>query len=425
MLSLRLVLLLLLIGMSAYFSAAETALFSLRLPQLQTLRQRGGRAARAVLTLLEHPRRLLATVLMGNTIVNVLVAVVAAGVFVAWFGPERGPALATLGVTLVVLVFGEILPKTLAVGAPLGLARFLAPSLRVVQTLLHPLVHGAVRLTDGLTSTLDRRVPRRDEALSENEIKMLVTMGWEQGVVGVREKEFIHNVFHLNDRLVKDIMTPRTRVFAVDIDAATEDVRPAIAHAGFSRVPVSEGATENLVGYVEVSDLLWGGDGVDPRTLRELRRDLRYYPETLRVGQLLLEMRRTGEEIAAVVDEHGALAGIVSLEDAAEQVVGEIVDLHDLERFRVTDLPDGDLLVSAQMEIDVFNSLVGADLDDTDVETLGGLVSKRLGRIPRVGEWVELGGLRLTVDQAAPNRIVRLRTGRRGAPRASAGGGKR
>ena len=425
MLSLRLVLLLLLLGMSAYFSASETALFSLRLPQLQALRQRSGRTARAVLGLLEHPRQLLATVLTGNTIVNILIAVVAAGIFVTWFGPERGPALATLGVTLVVLVCGEILPKTLAVGAPLGVARLVAPSLRVVQVVLRPLAHGAVWLTDVLAATLDRRVPRRDEALSENEIKMLVTMGWEQGVVGVREKEFIHNVFHLNDRLVKDIMTPRTRVFAVDIDLRLEDVRPAIAHAGYSHVPLSEGATENLVGYVEVSDLLWGGDGPDSRTLRSLRRDLQYYPETLRVGQLLLALRRTGDEIAAVVDEHGALNGIVTLEDAAEQVVGEIVDLHDLERFRVTDLPDGDMLVSAQMELDVFNALVGADLDDADVETLGGLVSKRLGRIPRVGEWVDVGGLRFTIDQAAPNRVVRLRTGRKIAPPPGAGGAGR
>lgn len=413
MLSWRIVVLLLLIALSAYFSAAETALFSLRSPQIRRLREKPTRAARAALALLEHPRRLLATVLMGNTIVNVLVAVVATSAFVTWFGHERGPVLATFVMTITILVFGEILPKTLAVGSPLGLARRLGRSLQLVQWALGPLTAGAVRLTDLVAATLERQVPQRDEALSENEIKMLVTMGWEQGVVGVREKEFIHNVFHLNDRLVKDIVTPRTRVFAVDADAMVDEVRHTIAHAGYSRVPIFEGARDNLIGYVEVSDLLWSQDTPDPRRLRELRRELRFHPETMRVGELLLVMRRSGEEIAAVVDEHGAMDGIVSLEDAAEQVVGEIVDLHDLERFRVTELPDGDLLVSAQMEIDVFNALLGANLEDAEVETLGGYVSKRLGRIPREGEWCEDGGMRFTVDQAAPNRVVRLRLGKR------------
>ena len=412
----RLVVLALLLGLSAYFSAAETALFSLRLPQIHTLRQQDSRASRAILALLEHPRRLLATVLIGNTFAHVLMAVTGASAFVVWFGPERGPALATLCMGLVILVAGEILPKTLAVGAPLALARRLAASLRLAAQLLDPLAKSAVHLTAAVVRLLERRVPRRDEALSENEIKMLVTMGWEQGVVGVREKEFIHNVFHLNDRLVEDIVTPRTRVFAVDADAAVEDVRHAIAHAGYSRVPIFEGTRDNLVGYVEVSDLLWSNQAPDTRRLRSLRRELQFFPATLRVGELLLALRRTGEEIAAVVDEHGAFDGIVSLEDAAEQVVGEIIDLHDLERYRLTDLPDGDLLLSAQMEIDVFNALLGAELEDPDVDTLGGLVSKRLGRIPLQGEWVEIAGMRFTVEQAAPNRILRLRLGRRAAP---------
>jgi magnesium and cobalt transporter len=140
-----------------------------------------------------------------------------------------------------------------------------------------------------------------------------------------------------------------------------------------------------------------------------LRRHLHFYPESKRVGELLLEMRRRGEEIAAVVDEHGAFDGIVSMEDAAEQVVGEIVDLHDLERFRVQELTNGDLLVSAQLEMDLCNAILGTDLQDEDVETLGGLVCKRLGRIPAVGESVDFGGWRFTVAQAAPNRVQRLR----------------
>lgn len=246
---------------------------------------------------------------------------------------------------------------------------------------------------------------------------MLVTMGWEQGVVGLREKEILHNAFHLNDRQVGWIVTPRTRVFAQAVDARVADVREAIARAGYSRVPLYQGSPENLVGFVEVSDLLWSGPEPDARRLGDVQRELPFYPETKRVGQLLLEMAHRGEEIAAVVDEHGGFDGIVTIEDAVEEVLGEIIDLHDQERYRVADAGHGELGVGATMEIDVFNELVGTDLRDPEAETIGGFVINHLGRIPGAGEWVEAGGVRLTVDQAAPNRVVRLRVHRTGRGR--------
>lgn len=412
MLTVRLVFLLFLLALSAYFSGAETALFSLRSPQLARLRQRSTHSARAVLSLLQRPRSVLATVLIGNTLVNVVVSVVAAGLFVAWFGSDSGALLATLVMTLVLLVFGEIVPKTAAVGRPLGLARWIAPPLVPIQRMMRPWSGSAVALTDTLARALERHVPPRDEALTEKEIKTLVTMGWEQGVVGVREKEFIHNVFQLNDRRVENIVTSRTRVFALDVDSEVSEVRDAVALAGYSRVPVYETSSDNLVGYVVVNDLLWGRDEPDPRRLRDVRRDLHFYPGAMRVGQLLVDMRRRGEEIAGVVDEHGGLDGIVSLEDALEEVVGEIFDLHDAERTRYTPLAGGEVLVGAQMEIDIFNQILGTDLQDAEMETIGGFVMHRLGRIPEQGEILEVGNLRFHVEHALPNRILKLRVGR-------------
>jgi putative hemolysin len=385
LLILRLVLLTLLLGLSGYFSSSESALFSLRAPQLQRLRERATRASRAVLALLQRPRTILATVLIGNTLVNVLLSVVAAGLFVAWLGAERGPVVATFVMTVVLLVFGEITPKTVAVARPLGVSRLVAPSLTLFQRLLRPLSAMAVRLTDALAHALERRIPPRDEVLTEQEIKMLVTMGWEQGVVGVREKEFIHNVFKLNDRLVKEIVAPRTQVFVADADAGVADLRDAIALAGYSRVPLYEGSHENIVGYVEVSDLLWGDGAPDPRQMRDLSRELHFYPETLRVGALLLDMRRRGAEIAAVVHEHGSL------------------------------------LVGAQMELEVFNELLGTELNAPEMETVGGFVIHSLGRIPAVGDTVESGGLLLTVEEALPNRILKLRVRHAGGRRTSGG----
>lgn len=398
--------------LSAFFSSSETALFSLRQPQLHRLRASTARSSGIVLSLLEHPRRLLATILVGNTFVNVLMAVLSTAIFVHFFGPEHGAELATLVMTIVVLVFGEIAPKTLAVGRPLGLALRLAPPLAMVQRGLRPLTVGTVRFTDQLGTFMARYVRPREEALTEDEIKTLVTMSWEQGIVGAREKEFIHNVFHLDDRQVGEIVTPRTRVFAIDIDAELASVRPDVRRAGYSHVPLYSGSRENLVGYVEAVDLLWGSDTPDTRQLHDLRRELRFYPETKRVGELLADMRRRGEEIAGVVDEHGDYAGIVAVEDAVEQVVGEIFDLHDLDRFRITDLPGGELLLAAQMEITVFNQMLGTALRDAEAETIGGFVLNRLGRIPAAGDRLQAGGLEITIEQAAPNRIVTLRVRR-------------
>ena len=405
----RLVAILVLLALSAFFSGAETALFGLRQHQLQRLRTSSARAAGPVLALLERPRRLLSTVLVGNTIVNILMSALTTGLFVAWFGVESGTPLATLAATVVLLVFGEITPKALAVGRPLNLALHVARPLGVFQRLLAPMTGIIVRWTDAAGAAMARRVPPRDEVLSEDEIKTLVTMGWERGVVGAREKDFIHNVFLLDDRYVAAIVTPRSRVFAVGLESRAADVRAEVGRAGFSRIPVYSGSPENLVGYVEATDLLWGRDEPDPRALRELRRDLAFYPETKQVGELLVDMRRAGQEIAGVIDEHGDYAGIVSLEDAVEQVVGEIFDLHDLDRFRFTNLPDGDLLVAATMEIRVFNELLDVTLRDPHAETIGGFVVNQLRRIPEPGASIVASGLQLTVEQAAPNRILTLR----------------
>ncbi len=405
----RFLMLLALLGCSAFFSASETALFSLRPNQLDHLRSQRLRAARAVLALLEHPRRLLVTVLVGNTTVNLLLSVLATGAFVSWLGEERGLLVATVGVTIVVLVLGEIGPKTMAVGRPVGVALRLAVPLAAVHATLSPVTRGLARLAELASHFVARRVKPREAALNEDEIKMLVTMGWEQGIVGVREKEFIHNVFELDDRQVKEILTPRSRVFAIDIEAPVAAVRSAVRRAGFARVPVFAETPENLVGYVETTDLLWGRDEPDPRRVADLRRELPFYPETKGVGELLADMRRTGPEIAAVVDEHGDFAGVVSMEDAIEQIIGEVFDLHDLDRLRFTGLPDGDVLVVAPMELAVFNELLGVRLHDGEAKTIGGFVLNRLGRIPLRGETLETHGLRLTVEQATPNRVIQLR----------------
>jgi putative hemolysin len=406
---LRLVLLVVLLLLSAYFSSAETALFSLHGPRRGRLRQQPGRVERLILQLLASPRTLLATILVGNTIVNLLLSILAAGLFTAAFGDQRGPWLATGVMTVVLLLFGEIAPKTFAVGAPLRTSRFVAPGLHALNTVLRPVTGFAMRISDAIGRRMQRSTAPPREVLTEEEIKMLVTMGSEEGVLESRETEFIHNVFLLHDRRVQDLMTPRVRVFTLDVDSNADAVRDAVALAGYSRIPVYEERQENIIGYIEATDLLWEGAAPDPRTLRQMLRPLRFYPQTKDAGDLLREMHRDAVHFGAVIDEHGGFAGVVSLEDAVEQVVGEIRDLHDVDRFHITWTPEGDAIVAAHMELRVLNALLGLSLQDPQAETIGGLVINRLGNIPRTGTRLEANGVSLIVEAAAPNRILKLR----------------
>jgi putative hemolysin len=406
---LRLVLLVVLLLFSAYFSSAETALFSLHGPRRGRLRQQPGRVEKLILQLLASPRALLATILVGNTVVNLFLSVLAAGLFTAHFGEAQGPWLATGVMTVVLLLFGEIAPKTFAVGAPLRTSRFVAPGLHALSIFLRPISAFSMRISDAIGRRLQRPEAPPREILTEEEIKTLVTMGSEEGVLESRETEFIHNVFLLHDRRVQDLMTPRVRVFTLDITSVADAVRDAVALAGYSRIPVYEDREENLVGYVEATDLLWEEDTPDTRTLRQMLRPLRFYPETKDAGDLLREMHHDAVHFAGVVDEHGGFAGVVSLEDAVEQVVGEIRDLHDVDRFHVTWTPEGDAIVAAHMELRVLNSLLGLSLVDPQAETIGGLVINRLGSIPRPGMRLVHDGVTLVVESAAPNRILKLR----------------
>lgn len=405
----RLLLIVALLLFSAYFSSAETALFSLHGPRRGRLRQQAGRVEKLIQQLLASPRALLTTILVGNTVVNLLLSVLAAGLFTAHFGNERGPWLATGVMTVLLLLFGEIAPKTFAVGAPLRTSRFVAPGLHALSLVLRPITETAMRVGDAIGRRLQRPDSPPREILTEEEIKTLVTMGSEEGVLESRETEFIHNVFLLHDRRVQDLMTPRVRVFTLDVASTADAVRDAVALAGYSRIPVYEERQENIVGYVEATDLLWEGSGPDERTLKQVLRPLRFYPQTKDAGDLLREMHGSAVHFAGVVDEHGGFAGVVSLEDALEQVVGEIRDLHDVDRFHITWSPEGDAIVAAHMELRVLNSLLGLSLVDPQAETIGGLVLNRLGSVPRPGTRLDVAGIRLLVESAAPNRVLKVR----------------
>lgn len=397
-------LLVLLIALSGFFSGSETAFFSLDPLKVAQLRKERSRASVAVIGQLDHPRRLLVTILVGNMVVNIWASSIAAGTLWHIFG-EQGIVIATVMMTLVILLFGEVTPKTFAVRKAEFLARRAAVPLAFFSKVIWP-VREVLRWFAAwvLSSSSASR------GVTTDELRTAVEVGHGEGVLGRFEKHVIHNVLRLDAEMIRGVMTPRTELFALEEGGSVEEARAKLKESGYSRVPVwrasvqNEVSAENIVGYVHIRDLLTVRGG----TLAYYMRPVRFIPESKRIGDLLREFIEQREHIAIVIDEYGDLAGLVTLENLLERVVGWIADESRQRRRVVRRLAAGRIRLSARTELERFNELLGTAIVDEEAETIGGHILNRLGRIPAKGEQLHLDGLDVHVVKAAPHRILEI-----------------
>jgi CBS domain containing-hemolysin-like protein len=389
-----------LLSISAFFSGSETALFSIPAHRIRDLSRSEHPGDRAAARLMESPRRILVTILLGNMVVNLLVAALGAALAMRLWG-EAGLALAVPVMTIVLLVFGEIAPKMLAVRHGEGIGRVVARPLLFLRGALGPVQWILERAVSGVLG------PDRDPEAGMNlgDARAMVRIAHEAGEVGKGERELIEGVFELGASPVEDVMTPRSEMFSLPPDQSVADARNAVRRAGFSKIPVSSETPAVMVGVVTARQLLAAPD--DER-VGELARRVRYIPEVTPAMRLLESFRETGERIAFVVNEHGDLAGIVTLVDLMEEISGEMVEAADLHKVIYRRTGAKCVEIPGRMEIRYFNSEFGTDLSAEDAETMAGLLIERLGRIPRVGDSYRTGGLRVRVTRAEPNRVERL-----------------
>jgi len=398
-LPLQLFLLLGLLFLSGFFSSAETAFFSLSRLQLGRMRQEKSSDAKLVVSQLQHPRRLLTSVLVGNTLVNVLAASLATSVLIALLG-DKGVWIATFFMTLLILAVGEIAPKSIAVHNSEKLAKRAALPLYLFSTAILP-VREALRALTQLIYPEEQKTAR----LTEDELKTMITLGHSRGVVAGFEKETITHILELDQTTVKEIMTPRVEVFSLEESTSLSEACRSVKERRYSRVPVYRGSKENIVGIVYAKDLLaYQGEGHEgPLPVREVD----FVPQTKRLNQLLAEFQGRKKHLFVVVDEYGALAGVVTLDDLLEEVVGRVINQPPRrERYKFTD--QNTIRVSARMEIERFNQIFGTTIEAEDVETVGGFVINKIGRIPAGGESFRIDQLQIKVIEAQRNRIVEL-----------------
>jgi putative hemolysin len=401
-----------LIVLSALFSASEAAL--LAMSRLRLLQRTSDSVSQSLSKLLDDRNRYLTTMLVGNTIV-----LLAADSIATWLAIQVGlfsPVLvATVLMALAVLVFAEILPKMIAVQDPIRWAPRLAWFLHSMATLLTPLTWTLVGITSGLIRLFGGDPKAVGPYVTEDDIRALVNAGEEHGVIEEEEKEMIHSIFELGDTAVSEVMTPRTDMVVADADGPVSAGVELAIKEGYSKLPVYEGNIDHIIGVVHDRELLVAlSRGVTSKRLRELMRPVKAIPETKKVDELIREMQAEKVSVAIVVDEYGGTAGLVTMEDLLEEIVGEIMDEYDVGEHdkpaEIKHLHDGEAVVDARMSIEDVNEALGLALPTADYESIGGYAFGQFGRVPLPGDTISVGdGVTIVVEETAGRRLRSVR----------------
>jgi putative hemolysin len=405
--SLYVVLLVISLFVATFAAAAETSLTSVSRLRMRTLAEEGDKRARRVVALHTHPNQYLSTILTLNT-AAVTVATAAATLLAVTQNSHVNDALVTGLLTAFLLVFCEIAPKSLALRFNERVALMLAAPVQFLTVALRPVVAVLTWVATQLVRTAARgSVP--GPFVTEEELRMLVVMGEQQGVVEQEERQMMMGVLEMTDKPVREIMVPRVDVIGVEADTTVAEVIQIIIQHGHSRIPVYEDTIDNIVGVVYAKDLLKTHD--EQKQVKTLARDAYFTPESKKVGELLHDMQVRTVHIAIVVDEYGGTAGIVTMEDLFEEIVGPIRDEYDIaEQEEIQFLSDHEALLSARVSIDDVREMLHLDIpEDTDADSIGGLVYERLGEIPKPGATITVGDARIIVETVRRQSIRAVR----------------
>jgi len=433
MFELAVVVILILVG--GFFAASEIALITVKRHRLTQLEEEGNGAARVARRLTENPGHFLATIQIAITFLGFLAGAVGANAFSGYLADvindipwalirDAADEIAFVAVTLVIalasIIVGELVPKTLALNFPERLALAVARPIGVMQTVLSPIVWVVSRLSFVLVRLLGGTERPQAGYLSTEELKILVETGSEQGGIEEDEKEMIHGVIELGEKRVHEVMVPRIGIRAVNVDDPMDDILDTLVRAGHSRLPVFEENLDNIVGILYAKDLLpyLKGNGSGKRTidLRSLVRPPVYIPESKAVDELLHEMQIAKRHIAIVVDEYGGTAGLITMEDVVEEIVGEIQDEYDREESLVEPIESEeevafrvDGTVSMDDLRDLFDLSDDEEADEGAYDTVGGFIVHRVGRIPLPGaELAFRDDIVLRVEAADPRRVAKV-----------------
>ncbi|HEY8416807.1 MAG TPA: hemolysin family protein [Limnochordales bacterium] len=392
---------------SAFFSGSEVALLSANRLRLRHLSEEGNRRARTVLNLLEVPQRMITTILIGNNLVNILASTIATAVAIDLWGPA-GTGYAAAAMTVIILVFGEVLPKSVAayhadtaatvVGGPVALLTKLASP---VTSLLNALSNGVIRLLGGDPAAKPRVTPE--------EIRTMVSLGQEQGVLDAQEHDLIHRVFEFGETTVGEIMVPKVDIVAAPRSMTIDEIAELFAQHPYSRVLVYEDTLDNIVGAVHIKDLV-RAQQAGGKSLDDIIRPVLFVPETLTVERAFARMKALRISIAVVLDEWAQTLGMVTMGDIIEEIVGELMDEHDADEGDPVAVDDRSLEVDGGYLIEDLNEEFGLNIPEDEAKTVGGYVFYKLGRVPQPHDKLVVApGVELAVVEVKGKRVTKVR----------------
>jgi len=406
----RIIIFVALMCLSAFFSASEVALFSLRKSRLDHLKAKGVSGAHVASNLLARPRRLIISILIGNETVNLAASAIVASLVINWLG-EGKKWLAVLIMTPILMVFGEITPKSVALRRPELVTRLVARPLMVFAVIATPIRWVFRYASDWIIRVLGGGRQTADNILSEDEFLTLVDMGHEVGELEEQERKLIHNVFEFSDTLASEIMVPRPDIFLISYHMEVPQILEAIKKNPHSRIPVYRNQPGNVVGILHTKDLLpIVRSNSGPRAGQRLPlRDPYFVPPSKKVSDLFHDFQRKKTHIAMVVDEFGDLAGLVTLEDVLEELFEALsVPKEDWQK-DLLEVEEGQYLISARMLVEDVGERLGFKLPESPADTMGGFVMDLLGRVPENGEQVKQDGLLFTVVEMRGRRILKIK----------------
>ncbi len=405
----QVVILVILLGLSAFFSSAETALTTVNKMKMRSLADEGDKRAKLVLKLIDNPGKLLSAILIGNNIVNLSASSLTTTIAIE-FGADVAVAIATGIITLLILIFGEITPKTIATIHSNELSLVYVYPIRFIMIVLTP-VSFLINVLARIILFILRVDPNaKSDTMTEDELRTIVEVSHESGVIEEEEREMINNVFDLGDAKAKDVMVPRVNVVFADVESSYSELIDIFRENKFTRLPVYEETTDNVIGTINMKDLLLFNN-IEEFQVRNILREAYFTYEHKNISELLVEMREASYNIAIVLDEYGDTAGMITLEDILEEIVGEIHDEYDEneedEMFK--QINEFEYVVEGSLHLDDLNDRLDLDFESEDYDSLGGFIIEHLDRHPDEGdEIVTENNIRLVVDTLDKNRVEKV-----------------
>lgn len=407
--SIQIILLVILLVGSGFFSASETALMSLSRIKMRHMEEDGVKGAKLVSSLVEDSNRLLTSILIGNNIVNIAATSIATSLFTATLGAQ-GVAMATGVMTVLVLIFGEITPKTISANNPEKASIVVSKPIKFFVIILTPVVWVFNIITKVIFKLFGVDDNGVKPFITEEELKTMVNVSHEEGLLEIEEREIINNVFEFGDMQAKEAMVQRLDIVAIDMEDSYDEIIELFKTEKLSRMPVYEETIDDIIGTLNIKDIIFLSDEeIENFDIKKYIRDPFFTYEFKKITQLLEEMKKDKSQMAIVVDEYGGTAGLITIEDLVEVIVGDIEDEYDEEEDEIQVINSNEFLVEGSTKISDVNEVLGIELESEEFDSIGGYIIGYIKHIPEENEVIEVDGIKFNIESVDKNRIKKIR----------------